>query len=335
MTTIFEHASRRQQLGILRSVAQELLQQYPIKVRQMKLRNVGHNATFQVSTGSRRDLGLRINVNSIHDRANQRAEAAWLEAISGDTDLIVPRPVRSSSGLTLSSTRAAGRVFDGFVYEWLEGRITPDPMGLQTARTLGMHMATLHDHAVRFRLPRNAKLPGFSSLLWNQADRLHADNTPLRRTDLRVVDRVIELMSPAITALLEDDKQRPIHSDLHSGNLVRTSHGLAVIDFDDCGIGVPAQDIGVAAFYQDAKPRFMDALYAGYTEIRSVPNVSESALHALLAQRNLILLNDLLANQTAELRAMVPKYIRRSITRLRHYRDTGHFKLMLPGLEPL
>ena len=335
MSIDFAIASRRQQIRILHGVAHDLVTQYPIRPTSIELRNFGFNATFRITTSRGRQYGLRINVNSARSRANLFAEVTWLEALGARTRLAAPQPVRSRSGLPTSTTAAAGRSFDALVYSWLDGRVVGDRIGHNTAVELGSAMALLHEHALGLRLPKSARFPELTSFFWNQPDRIHDPLTQLNAVQLRVIDRVISDVKPVLKRMLAADLHRPIHSDLHAGNLLRHNGRLAIIDFDDSGVGVPAQDLGVAAFYQDAKPAFLDGLFEGYATVRPLPNVSEDMIHALMAHRNLVLLNDLLGNQTADMRAMLPKYIRRTTTRLRHYRDTGRFKLDLPGLEPL
>ena len=334
-TSTFATATRRRQIRILREAAQRLVEQYGFPVQSIELRNFGFNATFRLHSRRNRQFGLRINVNSARSRANLMAEVAWLEAIASSTEILAPRPVRNRAGDVTSSTTVDGRGFEALVYEWMEGPVVGDRIGRPTAVELGVAMATLHDHALSLRLPRSAEFPKLTSLFWNQPDRLHVAGTPLNAVQLRVLDRVCTDVHDVMNMVLAMDRHRPIHSDLHGGNLLRSAGRLGIIDFDDSGIGVPVQDIGVAAFYADGSPRFLEHLYEGYASVRPLPDVSDDTIHALMAHRNLVLLNDLLGNQTADLRNLLPKYIRRSVTRLRHYRDTGRFRLELPGLEPL
>ena len=333
--TDFESVSRRQQLRILSRVAHDIAAQYPIKPTSIAVRNFGFNATFIITAGRGRRYGLRINVNSARSRANLLAETAWLEAIAINTSVVAPQPIANRDGASITSVTAAGRTFDSVMYHWIDGRTVGDRFGRPTAAQLGATMAMLHDHSPSLRLPKAAKFPKLTSLLWNQPDRLHSNGTPLNKVQLRVIDRVISDLQPVLNIVLKHDQHRPIHADLHAGNLLRHAGQLRIIDFDDSGIGVPAQDIGVAAFYEDAKPSFLEPLLEGYCSVRPLPHVSDDVIHALMAHRNLVLLNDLLGTQTADMREMIPKYIRRSTARFRHYRDTGRFKLDLPGLEPL
>lgn len=330
---VFATASRRQQIRSLTKVAQDIVAQYPVKPSSIALRNFGFNATYLISAGRGRRYALRINVNSARSRANLLAETHWLEAIWQDTDVTAPHLIRNRAGQPTTSVKAAGRSFDAVVYHWIDGRTVGERFGRSTARQLGAAMAMLHDQSLTLELPQDAQFPRLTSLLWNQPDRLHTPDTPLNKVQLRVIDRVINGMEPALLRLLRQDHHRPIHADLHAGNLLRHDGRLRIIDFDDSGIGVPMQDIGVAAFYEDGKPRFLESMFEGYRAVRPLPPVSDDIIHALMAQRNLVLLNDLLGSQTADMRDLIPKYIRRSITRLRHYRDTGRFTLTPPGLE--
>lgn len=332
--TVFARATRRQQIRMLTGVAHDIAAQYPLKPTSISMRNFGFNATFMITAQRGHRYGLRINVNSARSLANLRAEATWLEAIANETSVIAPRPIRNRDGRSTSSSVAVGRRFDAVLYHWIDGRTVGDRFGPTTATQLGTAMARLHNQALTLRMPRSAEFPALRSLLWNQPDRLHAPGTPLATQQRRVIDTVIGQIDPILQQLLRHDQHRPIHADLHAGNLLRSSGQLCIIDFDDSGVGVPAQDIGVAAFYEDAKPAFLEGLFSGYEQVRPLPDVSDAVIHALMAHRNLVLLNDLLGIQTADMRDMIPRYIRRSVVRLRHYRDTGRFTLTPPGLEP-
>ena len=100
--------------------------------------------------------------------------------------------------------------------------------------------------------------------------------------------------------------QRPIvlHADLHGGNLKWHRGRLAVFDLDDAGFGVPALDLAISTFYLRAgAPGVEEALRQGYAEVRDLPDVSDEQFEALVAARQLLLANSLLASSTASLRA--------------------------------
>ena len=53
----------------------------------------------------------------------------------------------------------------------------------------------------------------------------------------------------------------------------------------------------------------------------------------MIAGRNLLLLDDLLVQTNAELRAMLPDYVVNSTLRLRNWLETGSFRRHVPGVR--
>jgi hypothetical protein len=63
--------------------------------------------------------------------------------------------------------------------------------------------------------------------------------------------------------------------------------------------------------------------------------VSDDDFEALVAQRNLLLLNDLLFTTNAEHRQLLPNYARNTIRKIGSWLDTGIFRHDVDGLVPL
>jgi Ser/Thr protein kinase RdoA (MazF antagonist) len=93
---------------------------------------------------------------------------------------------------------------------------------------------------------------------------------------------------------------------------------LSVLDFDDCGIGLPLQDLASAIYYLDT-PEQDAALKEGYASVAALPAHSQSDLDMLLLQRRIILLNYLYETSNAEHRALIPEYLIESIRRIEKY----------------
>ena len=122
--------------------------------------------------------------------------------------------------------------------------------------------------------------------------------------------------------------QRPVvlHADLHGGNLKWHGGRLAVFDLDDAGFGVPALDLAISTFYlRAADPSVEAALRHGYAGVRDLPDVSAEQFEALVAARQLLLANSLLASSTASLRAEATDYLDVTVARLHGWMSTGRF----------
>ena len=123
-----------------------------------------------------------------------------------------------------------------------------------------------------------------------------------------------------------------LHADLHVWNLKWYRGRLAGFDFDDCGIGVPAQDLAISAYYLRDDTEQEAALLEGYAQVQPLPAFTNPQFEAQVAGRNLVLLNDVIVSINAEYRAMMPRYVANTVTKLRHYLDTGEFRHDVPGL---
>ena len=118
-----------------------------------------------------------------------------------------------------------------------------------------------------------------------------------------------------------------LHADLHGGNLKWHRGRLAVFDLDDAGLGVPALDLAISTFYLRAGTLGGGGGAASRATrgLRDLPDVSDDQFEALVAARQLLLANSLLASSTASLRAEATDYLDVTVERLRGWTSTGRF----------
>jgi Ser/Thr protein kinase RdoA (MazF antagonist) len=187
----------------------------------------------------------------------------------------------------------------------------------------------MHQHARTWSMPEGANLPLYDEPLCGDEDLLAglelsaADRAVLHEADARGRAAFAEaaLVAPAI----------PLHADLHGGNLKWDGRRLAVFDFDDAGRGVPAFDLAVATFYlRGGDPSVEQALRAGYERAGPLPELGDEAFEALVAARQLLLLNSLYATSTATWRSEADEYLLTTLARLRAWRASGRFRLDVP-----
>lgn len=332
----FEDRSVRGQVARLRPVATEVLRRYPLQVTGLRLLNHGFNTTFRVDTADGGRFALRLNVNSRRTDANIAAEMAWLAALSTDTDLWVPTPVATRDGALLTHVEFPdlGRVLPAALFHWLPGRdlgagATPAQM-----RATGRATAALHEHGARWRLPDGTDLPAIDTVLMDVPDHFADEHPLLTDAHRAVIGAAMQQVQGHFDALLAGAARQPLHADIHVWNLKWHRGRLAVFDFDDSGIGVPAQDLAITAYYIRDDAAQEAALLEGYQEVRPLPPCTSAQYEAMVTSRVLVLLNDVLTTTNAEYLAILPRYIPNSITKLRHYLDTGVFRHDVPGLIP-
>lgn len=323
----FAEVSARTQASRLRGLAARALPAWGLTDASLRLLHHGYNTTFRVDAPDGRRFALRVNVIPTKTEQHLRAEVAWLAALSSETELAVPTPQRTREGRWAARIASPdhGRDLPVVLFSWLDGRNLgwrPRPRQL---RAVGETMALLHNHAAGWRPPADGALPLYDSVLTDLPNRLGdhpALNAAARAVLTTAHARAQELQDQAFAA----DGAIPLHADLHGANLKWHGGRLSVFDFDDAGRGVPALDLAIAAYYLRGDAA-LDALREGYAGLRSLPAVSAEVFEGMVAGRNLLLLDDLLEQQNAELRGMIPGYVEASVRRLRSWLDTGRYRL--------
>jgi Ser/Thr protein kinase RdoA (MazF antagonist) len=290
-----------------------------------------YNTTFGVDTSDGSRYALRLGTNSHSSRANVVAQQAWQRAIASETDVLVAAPLAAPDGAWFVDV---GDVFGDSLLvtaaAWLEGPDVGEPDAV-VSRELGRTMALLHEQSAAWAMPAGAEMPRFDAPLFGDEDLL-ASAIGLSPGDRAVLDRSFEVAGRAFAAAHDGVPVQPLHADLHGGNLKWHDGRLAVFDFDDCGLGVPALDLAVSAFYlRGEDPSLERALREGYAEVRPLPDVDPAHLEAMVAARQLLLANSLLASTTAELRREAGRYLGVSVARLRHWLETGTFTRVVAG----
>jgi Ser/Thr protein kinase RdoA (MazF antagonist) len=116
--------------------------------------------------------------------------------------------------------------------------------------------------------------------------------------------------------LFAENQSQIIHADLHGWNLMWDEELLSIFDFDDCGIGLPIQDLATALYYLDT-PEQNAALLEGYESVAPLPKHTKRDMEMLLLQRRIILLNYLYETLNAEHASMLPEYLEETIRRVK------------------
>lgn len=330
----FAGLPQRAQVGRLRPVAHAALTHYGLEVRSLRLLNHGFNTTFRVDTADGQRFALRLNVNSRRSPAQIGAEMAWLAALAQDTELRVPTPQRTASGDLLASAHSAdlSRDLPAALFSWLSGRDLGEQATPTQLREVGRAAAALHAHARGWTLPPGTHLNLLDDPLMDSPDNLSGDHEGLTSDRREVIGEVLRRVRAVLAALYARSTPHALHADLHPWNLRWARGKLAVFDFDDSGIGLPVQDFAIAAYYLRPKRDLEDALFAGYAQTAPLPAFTSQEYETLIAGRGLVLLNDVLTNTTADIRAMLPRYLPNTVTKLRHFLETGTFRHDVPGL---
>ncbi|MGE4132718.1 MAG: phosphotransferase enzyme family protein [Bdellovibrionales bacterium] len=322
----FHQSSYVAQVKRLRLLAEQAVLRYPIRVRHLHFIHHGENATFRVD-GSKGDRYLlRLHRHDYHTKAAILEELSWLDQLASQ-GMRVPQPILSKNGAMLESVDhlAIGVPRLVALFKWRDGRACGEGASPKTIRDVGSLLGQLQNlapkKAVRHRRYWTAEGLVGPSPKFGSIDQIPGA-TPKQQ-------RVISAVRRRTYRRLQDfarkfpKRQSLIHADLHFGNLIRTSDGLAPIDFDDCGFGFHAYDLAVPLLWirgskacqtDLAFARFRAAIIEGYAQHRPWDEHDDRILSDLLIARRLTLLGWLKSRaDNPRLRKVLKKYLPKTI----------------------
>ena len=137
----------------------------------------------------------------------------------------------------------------------------------------------------------------------------------------------LELSDEVYARLSKDQELLPIHADLHNGNVIQTDGKIAIIDFDDAGMGLPVQDLVISSYYIREDTEREKHLKAGYASLLELPKISDEDYEILVMGRLIGLVSAVTYMTSAEIIEFIPTFLDRTQKRLDHFFATGQFLL--------
>lgn len=289
----------------------------------VELINYEYNATFKVENPKGEKFALRININSLRSIENLDAELAFLSHLSSNSKVNTPHVVKTLEEEERTCIRldAADRSLNCVMYSWIDGEELGDEPTEEQLFALGAAMAQMHHATQSYELPAGAKLPQLDDFFWGTNDMLFSESSELDRVTQEVLQLGVEAINEIVKELYRNASPILIHADLHGWNVMWNQGVLTVFDFDDCGIGLPIQDLATALYYLDT-PEQDEALKRGYQSVAPLPEASERAIKALALHRRILLLNYLYETSNPEHRQMRPAYLEETLKRVKSFLET-------------
>jgi len=304
----------------LEAFSLEILGHYSIKVKSVVSINYEYNATLKVQTTDDQLFALRINTNSPRTPENLRAEIAFVRFLAQDGRVKVPVPIENLEGAFYTSIfhELSGRTFHCVLYSWIIGEELEDEPTDEQLKALGAAMAKMHLVADGFQPPEGSVLPTFDDPLWWTEDFLLSEKSVLDAEAKELITKALAAIKSGVSVFYVNATPRLIHADMHGGNVLWHEGSLSVIDFDDCGFGLPIQDFATALYYFDT-PEQDAAFKDGYKSIAPVPECSEKEMKMFFLQRRIVLLNYLYETSNLEHKSMIPDYQEETLRRIRNF----------------
>lgn len=253
---------------------------------------VSENATFLLSLPDGQRRVLRVARPGYHNLAEIRSELAWSEAVRRDAGVRCPAVIAGVDGDMVQ--RLAGRLLErrAILFEHVAG-VAPSETA-EAFALVGQVTARLHAHARGW-----TRLAEFVRKAWTVETAIGAvphwggwrGAAGLDAAGEAVLARAAE----AVARQLGEYGRRAerfglIHADLRVANLLAAENELAVIDFDDCGLGWFAADFAASVSFiehSEAVPSLFEAWCRGYGTVAAA---DRAVMGALLVMRRMQLL---------------------------------------------
>jgi Ser/Thr protein kinase RdoA (MazF antagonist) len=285
----------------LHALAQDALHLWDLpKGATASLLNVAENLTYLVTLPTGAKAVLRLHRKDYHSKRAILSELAWLDALRRDRVIEVPAFVAGHDGEAVqwhsSPDISEGRHF--VLFGFIEGTAPNEKNDLTPGfKELGRIAAKCHDHALGWDRPTS-----FERLTWD-ADAVFGASATWG--DWRAapgvdpgIQSVLERLERSLISRLEtfgkaEDRYNLIHADMRLANLLVSSDGKRLIDFDDCGFGWFMYDFAAAISFIEDDPRIPDlksAWLEGYRSVRPLDPVQEAEIDTMIMLRRMALL---------------------------------------------
>jgi Ser/Thr protein kinase RdoA (MazF antagonist) len=254
-----------------------------------------------------------------------------LEALHHDGSVLAPIPVRTTSDDLFAHTKFAPLDCDvtAILCKWIPGEELDSEPNDKQLFELGQNIAKLHRFVSELTFTDGANFQPINCALSNTRDNLSTNRHGKFSDHLQEdVIRGLKLVDDVYARLSKNQELLPIHADLHAGNVLQTSGGLAIIDFDDAGLGLLVQDLVNSTYYIREDTEREKHLLAGYASLLELPKISDEDFEVLLMGRLLLLINTIVEMTSAEEIKFLPVFLDRAQRRLDHFFSTGKFRLL-------
>ncbi|GAB6930974.1 phosphotransferase [Paenibacillus sp. JCM 10914] len=206
----------------------------------------GENATFLVEKDSSSFILRKYRLGR-YNEAQIMAEITWLEALG--CYLNVPHPLKNQDQLYLTIFPTPTGTQYYALFNYIVGESVDSP-SFQDYHNLGRTLALLHEKSDIILQTSTKDWIGYNRPRYDQniiEASLHCllEAPFLDRKDKQQCQSLSDSLIEAYSKYMLTDELHFLHGDAHSGNILRSNGLLHLLDFDECGFGHRAFDMGV------------------------------------------------------------------------------------------
>jgi len=257
--------------------------------------NLSENHTFRIDAAGGARHVLRLHRPRYQSRTAIGSELAWLEAITDDTEIPVPRPIPGADGEIVQEV-APDRYAALFAFE--NGtEPQPDADLVPLFATLGRYAATLHNHIAGWQQPDKFVRPIWDAVGildasglwgdWRKAPHVEGDTL----TTLTDLDAALRADLRAYGT--DIDRFGLIHADMRLANLLVDGEHTVMLDFDDSGFGWFLYDLAASLSFIETSPQvpaLIRSWLGAYMEVRPLKPEDLRMIDSLILLRRMALL---------------------------------------------
>lgn len=304
-------------------LAQQALVRYELPSPSVELITDDWNCVFRVDAADGSRHVVRVSLPNRRTFDEVSGEMAWLAAIAAEGSVVVPVPLPARDGSLAVQARAEGvpepRIVA--VFGWIDGEPLATAMTERNLETFGEVAARLHAQASGYQ-PAARMKAWDSPYPFLEPEVLFAEEhrATLGPAGAAPFERARAATLASIERLAAAEPPRMVHADLHEENaFVRADGSIAMLDFDDCMLGWPVQDLGITVFELAGREDFEPleaALRRGYERVAPWPERVPGEVRVFAADRCLMLSNYIVQDHDPGYRAEAPQWVGRWSARI-------------------
>ena len=318
--------------------ARQTLPEWSLESAQIEPITVSENVTFRVDKDELSYV-LRIHRSWYHTLEELESGLVWTEALRA-SGIDVPEPLLTTQGKGFVTRSLPGSHEPRHVgaLKWVKGDILAEVIRRDPDDTdalcryfgqLGAIAASIHTQATSWSVPQNFKRHAFDAAglvgkqpfwgrFWEIPQLQHGQADLMCKARDVIANSLEKYGQPQETYSM-------IHADLHMHNLVLSSRGLHIIDFDDAGFGWHQFDLAVALheyLEHEAYPEILAALLEGYRAHRSLDAAAEALIPLFLLVRSVMSLGWLHQRPELGREEYIPEMIENACRHTRYFLET-------------
>ena len=326
----YNELTRTGKLRRLHWLAQNALTRYSLPSPRLTYHCFATNLLYRVEAADGARYVLRLASPGWRTRTDLESEAMWLDALGADTDLCIPRIIRSTEGASVLQM-TGGSVPDTWhatLMSWLPGRLLGKCINPANLEKMGALFSRMHIHGKEWGPPAGFTRRVFDHFVSRGEDEILLQDDQARdytRGQHAQLRRMVDLVSRSYGQLDRADL-RVIHCDLWHDNIKVHRGTLCPFDFEDTVWGFRLHDIAMAMldlledFGNDRYPNLLASFRRGYESLLSWP---EGDMTALQIGRLLWKINYVARNE----RRWLPQMVERHERIFDHFEQTGHLRV--------